>query len=172
MEGMCTIKDHKGHTMATIPWADGLYQLVNWNKANTSNHINVAAGKMSISEAHWKLGLVSHTVIKNAISTGWITGIDLDMELKPDFCKPCTKGKSTHLPFPKKSDSWATEYGKHVHWDLWGPTSVKSLSGNSYCATCIDNHSGETSLYVQPYTSNIIESYKRDEALMETHSVN
>ena len=98
-KGMCIIKNPNGQTMATIPWADGLYCLVNPYKSNLSGHVNIVAGKMSISEAHRKLGHISHTMIKHAITSGQITGIDLDMDLKPDFWKPCTKAKSTHQPF-------------------------------------------------------------------------
>ena len=107
-KGMCTIKDPKAHTMATVPWADGLYCLANPNEANPYDHANVAVGKMSICEAHWRFGHISHTAIKHAISSGQITWIDLDMESNPDFCKPYAKVKLT----------WATEYSDCIHWDL------------------------------------------------------
>jgi hypothetical protein len=60
---------------------------------------------MSISEAHHKLGHISHATIKHAILTGQITGIELDMDSKPNFCEPCVKAKAARLPFPKKSDT-------------------------------------------------------------------
>jgi len=82
--------------------------LVNPNKANPSEHTNVAAGKMSISEAHHKLRHISHTAIKHAISSG----IDIDMDSKPEFCEACVKAKSSREPFPKKSDTRATKYGE------------------------------------------------------------
>jgi hypothetical protein len=104
-KGMCTIKNPKGHTMATIPRVSGLYRLLNPSAKFYSDHANVAAGKMSISEVHHKLGHISHTAIKHAILTGQITGIELDMDSKPDFCEPCIKAKSARLPFPKKSDT-------------------------------------------------------------------
>ena len=171
-KGMCTIKNPNGQTIATIPWADGPYCLVNPYKSNPSGHANIAAGKISISEVHHRLGHISHTTIKHAITSGWITGINLDMDSKPDFCKPCAKAKSAHQPFPKESDTQATWFGKHIHWDLWGPASVRSLSGNLYCTACIDDHSHETSLYFQPNKSDTIKSYKWDEALIETHPGN
>ena len=68
-------------------------------------HVNVATGKMSISEAHHKLGHISHTTIKHTITSGWIAGIDLDVNSKPEFCKPCAKAKFACQPFPKKSDT-------------------------------------------------------------------
>ena len=133
-------------------------------------HVNVAAGKMSISEAHRKLGHISHTAIKHAITSGRIARIHLDVDSKPEFCEPCAKAKSARQPFPKKSDTRATQYGECIHWDLWGPASMRSLGGNLYCAACIDDHSCKMSLYFQPNKSNMIKSYKQDEALIETHS--
>ena len=89
---------------------------------------------MTISEVLRRLGHISHTAIKHAISSGQITGINLDMDLKPEFCEPCAKEKSIQQPFPKKLDTQAKTFGEHVHWDLWGPASVKSLSRNLYVA--------------------------------------
>jgi hypothetical protein len=83
------------------------------------DHTNVAAGKMSISQTHCKLGHISYTAIKHAISTRQIIGINLDMDSKPEFCDPCVKVRLARQPFPKKkSDTRATKYGKQVHWDL------------------------------------------------------
>ena len=153
--------------MAIVPHNDGLYQF----EHEGSNHANVATEKMSISKAHHKLRHISHTAIKHVIASGHLKGINLDMDLKPEFCKPCAKAKSAQ-PFPNKSDTRATEYGEHIHWDLWGPVLVRSLSGNSYCATHIDDHSHETCLYFQPHKSNTMKSHKQDEVLIETHSEN
>jgi hypothetical protein len=102
---MCIIRNPKGLIVAIIPRANGLYRLLNLNKANCSECTNIAVGKMSISEAHCKLGHISHSAIRHAISSRQITGIDLDMDLKPEFCKPCVKAKSARQPFPKESDT-------------------------------------------------------------------
>jgi hypothetical protein len=58
------------------------------------------------------------------ISSITINGIDLDMDLKPEFCKSCAKAKSARQPFLKKSDTRTTKYGEQVHWDLWDPSRV------------------------------------------------
>src|SRR5882762_1282926 len=159
-KGMCTIRNPKGRIMGTIPRANGLYRLVNFSKGSRTDHANVAAGKMSISEAHRKLGHISHSAIRNAISTGQITGIELDMDSKPEFCEPCVKAKSARIPFPKKSDTCAEKYGERVHWDLWGPALVRSLSGNYYVAARTDDHTRENKLYFQPKKSDTFKSYK------------
>jgi GAG-pre-integrase domain len=101
-KGMCTIKNPKAQTVATIPHIDGLYKLVvkHPNKVKT---MNTASGKIPINEAHRKLGHIVHSAVKHAISKGFITGIELDNDLKPDFCEACTKAKSACQPFPKES---------------------------------------------------------------------
>ena len=154
--------------MGTIPMANSLYRLVNSGKRTSLDHANITAGKISISEVHWKLGHISHSAIRNAISTRQITGIELDMDSKPEFCEPCAKAKSARLPFPQKSDTHAEKYGEMVHWDLWGPASVKSLSRNLYVAARMDDHTRENKLYFQPKKSNTFNSYKWDEVLIET----
>ena len=126
----------------------------------------------SISEAHQKLGHIAHSAISYAIAQGCITGIQLDPDSKPEFCEPCTKAKPAQQPFPKESETCASEYGECVHWDLWGPAVVKSLSGNLYVATCIDDASCKTALYFEMKKSQTINSYKCDEALIEMQTGN
>ena len=171
-KGMCTIRNPEGRIMGTIPMANGLYCLVNTGKGTSSDHANIATGKISISEAHRKLGHISHSAVRNAILTGQITGIELDMDSKPKFCEPCVKAKSARIPFPQKSDTRTEKYGERVHWDLWGPASVRSLNGNHYVAARTDDHTRENKLCFQPKKSDTFNSYKRDEALIETQSGN
>ena len=127
---------------------------------------------MLISEAHRKLGHVAHSAIKHAVSSGFITGIDLETDSKPDFCEACTKAKSACQPFPKESETRAEKFGECVHWDLWGPASVKSLNGHNYVAARIDDATRETKLYFQDKKSQTFQSYKQDEAYIETQTGN
>jgi hypothetical protein len=173
--GMCTIMDPAGRTMATLPRHDGLYRLV----ASTSNtpdsgmdYANVASVKMTISEAHRKLGHLAHAAIKYAVKSGQILGVELDPESKPEFCEACAKAKSAKQPFPKESQTRAEEYGERVHWDLWGPAAIRSLNGHYYAAARIDDATRETKLYFQVKKSETINSYKHDEAYIKTHSGN
>ena len=63
------------------------------------------------------------------VSNGFITGIDLLNESKPEFCEACTKVKSSLQLFLKESKTRAKHFGEHVHWNSWGPAAVKSLDG-------------------------------------------
>ena len=57
-----------------------------------------------------------------------------------------------------------------MHWDLWGPATVKSLPGNSYAAACMDDATCEMKLYFLKEKSETIISYKKDEAYIKTHA--
>jgi hypothetical protein len=89
---------------------------------------------MMINEVHCKLGHIAYPAVCYAINTGKVTGIELDQDLKPKFCKVCAKVKSAKQPFLKESKTHAMKYGKRVHWDLWGPATIKSINGHSYVA--------------------------------------
>ena len=102
---MCTIQDSKGSTIVQIPHLQGLYKVIMDNKDKPTLQANAAAGKMTISEAHHKLGHISSVVIKHTVSKGFITGITLDNNSKPEFCDACAKVKSAHKPFPQESDT-------------------------------------------------------------------
>ena len=123
---------------------------------------------MSINEAHRKLGHLAYGAVTHAISKGYIAGIDLDTNLKPEFCNACAKAKSVRQPFPKESKTRATKYGEHVHWDLWGPATVKSWNWNLYVAAKIDDAMRETKLYFQTKKSQmVVDLYKLDEAYIK-----
>ena len=102
-KGMCTIKNKSGRVIATIPHSEGLYHIVASKEPESKDRANVASEKMSISEAHRKLGHIAHAAVKHAISKGLITGIDLDLKSKQEFCEACAKAKSACLPFPDES---------------------------------------------------------------------
>ena len=106
--GMCTICNLSGCTIATIPCTNSLY------------HVTAAEDPLTISEAHQKLSHITPSAIKYMITMGHITSIQLDPESKPEFCKVCAKAKAAWQPFPKESETFATKYREHVHWDLWG----------------------------------------------------
>ena len=97
----------------------------------------MASGKMSISEAHRKLGHLAYGAVTHTISKGYIAGIDLDTNLKPEFCDACAKAKVARQPFLKESKTRAMKYGECVHWDLWSPATMKSINGNLYVAAVI-----------------------------------
>jgi len=90
-KSICTIVDPKGKTVATIPHSDGLYRITGTKTAVNEGLAATVSAKMSISEAHKKLGHISYGAITHAISKGLVTGIELDNNSKPDFCEEITE---------------------------------------------------------------------------------
>ena len=169
-KGMCTGKNPKTQTIATIPNSNGLYKIATPIASDTKNMANIVFEKMSISQAHKKLGHILYSAIKHAISQGFITGIKLNPESKPNFCDACAKAKSAYQPFPKEPKLRAEKFGKQVHWDLWGPATDKSLNTNSYMAAHIDDATCESKLYFQDKKSQTFDSYKLDKVYIETQT--
>ena len=58
---MCIIKNSKSQTIATIPHSDGLYKIATPKQAKIEDMADIAAGKMSISQAH---SHISYSAIK------------------------------------------------------------------------------------------------------------
>ena len=127
-DGMCTICNLSGRTMATIPCANSLYHVTAPEDPPTVNYASIAMVKLTISEAHQKLGHIAPSAIKYMITKGHITAIQLDPESKPEFCEVCAKAKAAWQPFPKESGTHVTKYRERVHWDLWGPASVETCT--------------------------------------------
>ena len=171
-DGICMIKNPAGHVMAMFTHSNGPYQILLINFHPKLEYAAIATPKMDINVAPRKFGHVVHVAIKHTVSKGFILGIDLDMNSKPKFCKACAKAKSTMVPFLKESLTRATKYSERVHWDLWRPASVKILRGNYYVAACIDDVTHETKLYFQKKKSDMVKSYLRDKAYIETQTGN
>jgi hypothetical protein len=102
------------------------------------------------------------------VTTGMITGIEIDPNSNEGFCEACAKAKATCKPFPKESKTRANKYGERVHWDLWGPASVSSLGRNQYAACRTNDQTREVMIYFIAKKSEVFETYKNDEALIET----
>ena len=114
-DGMCTIRNLSGCTIATIPCTNSLYHVTAPEDPPTINYVSIAMVKLTISEAHWKLSHIAPSAIKYMITKGHITSIQLDPESKPEFCEVCAKAKAAWQPFPKELETHATKYGECIH---------------------------------------------------------
>lgn len=61
-----------------------------------------------------------------------VTGINLDVTSKANFCEVCIKAKASHKSFPKESKIEYKTYSAKVVADVWGPAPDKSLGGKEY----------------------------------------
>ena len=66
------------------------------------------------------------------VTSGTVTGVDLDTTMEPEFCEACIKAKAMHQPFLKENFTEYKAYGDKVVGDVWGPARVMSLGNKSY----------------------------------------
>lgn len=103
------------------------------------------------------------------VKNGHITGINLDLTSKPEYCDICVQAKAEHKPFPKESSDEAKEYGDKCTSDVWGPARVTSLGGAKYYSTFKDKASRETQIYFQKEKGETLNSYMKYEAWAKAH---
>ena len=124
-----------------------------------------ASGKMSINELHCKMGHINHDDLLCMVKNGTATGVNLDMDSKPEQCPDCLDGKAVRKPFPKLSTSRrAKKYGDKVVSDLWGPALAASLKGKKYYILFQDQFTHEQRIYFLTKKSEAFETYKVYEA--------
>ena len=71
--------------------------------------------------------------IRDAIWDGLIKGLKIDPNNTDEqFCEACAAGKPTKQAFLKESLAHPSNFREWVHWDLWGPVSVKSHGRKSF----------------------------------------
>ena len=96
---------------ARTRWGRVKFRVVTMKQSKKGKMANTVTGKMSMTEAHRKLGHISCSSIKYAVANGLIDGIDVDITSKPDFCKACAKAESACQLFLKQSDTRAEKFG-------------------------------------------------------------
>ncbi|KAF8231004.1 hypothetical protein L208DRAFT_1279179 [Tricholoma matsutake] len=120
---------HMAFTLMSISCVNQAgFSLSSFNPSSTPS-VNSATKLMSISELHRKMGHINHDDLCRMVKQGMVTGIEVDLDLKPKFCEASIKAKVDRKPFPKKIETVYTKYREKVISDLWGPARVESLGG-------------------------------------------
>ncbi|KAF7367236.1 Retrovirus-related Pol polyprotein from transposon TNT 1-94 [Mycena sanguinolenta] len=170
-DGKCEIKYPKPgrNTIANFPIIRGLYRATNSESAEaayTQVETSYLASKMiTISEFHRRMGHVNHDDLLAAVKAGTITGVNLDLESKPQWCATCIQAKAARQPIPKKAkEPRPTEYGGKVVTDLKGKISVPSIRGAQYAMNFIDLSTHEERPYFLKKKSEAFENYLKYEA--------
>ena len=124
--GTCIICSPTLKVIGSIPEIQELYCIVNTQIPHTAN---ATVKQILINELHHRMGHVNHDDLQQMVEKQMVTGISLDMTLKPDFCETCVKEKAPCKPFPKESKMEYKAYSDKVVTDVWGPAPVRSIGG-------------------------------------------
>ena len=82
------------------------------------------------------------------------------------FCKHCTQGKMTQLPF-SHSNTIASSPLEIVYSDVWGPAPISSINGFRYYVSFIDAYSRFTWFFPLKYKSQVLSSFMHFKNTME-----
>jgi hypothetical protein len=90
-------------------------------------------------EWHCALGHVNKNQLREMHREGMVVGMDVDTSSDPDFfCEACIQAKHSRSPFPSKTLRIVSEIGELIFSDIWGPSSIASISGNRYMISFSD----------------------------------
>ncbi|KAI3815672.1 hypothetical protein L1987_15351 [Smallanthus sonchifolius] len=107
-----------------------------------------------------KLGHISYRKINHLVQNGLVIGVPKLRFSIADDCMPCKKGKQqrkSHKPKLQNSIDTPLEL---LHMDLFGPISIRSIGGKSYCLVVTDDFSRFSWVHflgTKDETSNILQ---------------
>ncbi|KAF8161470.1 hypothetical protein B0H34DRAFT_635930, partial [Crassisporium funariophilum] len=94
---------------------------------------------LTIDELHRRMGHIGHSIARDMVKGGMVTGIELDEDSKPSICQSCEWGKGTRKAITRERvGPRAEEIGGEIHSDLWGPAPVKTIGGREYFTSFTD----------------------------------
>jgi hypothetical protein len=87
----------------------------------------MAAKAMSIEEFHCRMGHILPEVMRHLVFEGAIKGIEIDKLTQLQSCNSWEYAKATGKPIRMVHKMLhATEFGKEINLDLWGPSPVQT----------------------------------------------
>ena len=148
-------------------------------KGTKQNGLYVLNGHTTVGEAsvtersedkarlwHLRLGHMSERGPKELQKKG-VFGSDKLSSL--GFYEDCILGKASRLKFEYAVHSTKKRLA-YIHFDLWGPAQVDSLSGCRYFLSLIDDYSTMVWVYALKTKDEVLERFKRWKILVETQT--
>ena len=91
---------------------------------------------------HLRLGHLGGENLKKLVSKEMVNGLQIRgiFNQSNDICEGCMKGRQTREVFPS-AEHRGRQLLELVHSDVCGPINPKSLGGNRYYLTFVDDYS-------------------------------
>lgn len=169
--GRCVIVNAEGITVGQVPKTRGLYMVVRDRSHCAANATSAKTEKLTEMEAHRRFGHIAIRAIRELISNGFISGVELVSSPEQELhCEACVRAKSTRKPVPREREGErATEFGEEVHSDVWGPSRIATLGGRRYYVSFTDDKTRFTTLYLLRTKREVFETFCAFEAWLERH---
>ena len=117
----------------------------------------------SLALWHARLGHASSSRVQQLTSSGLLGSVSTE-----NFdCVSCQLGKQPVLPF-NTSESISTDIFNLIHSDVWGPSSVSSISESQYFVVFVDDYSCYSWNFNMKYRSELLQVYYNFAKMVET----
>lgn len=124
----------------------------------------------SVHTWHRRFGHLGRQSLLKLQTSDMVEGLDMEQAVKsPNPCEPCLNGRQSKIPFPSDT-SRAKGLLDLIHSDVCGKVGSPSLAGAEYFLTFIDSHSHYTWVYILKRKSQVFETFKRWQALVENYT--
>ncbi|KAL5761263.1 hypothetical protein ACOSQ2_020101 [Xanthoceras sorbifolium] len=135
--------------------------------SNLENIVAVADSDGKSNLWHQRLGHMSEKGMKTLLSKGKLPDLKaVDVGL----CEDCIFGKQKKVSFAKIGKILKAEKLELVHTDVWGPSSVSSLSGSLYYVTFIDDSTRKVWVYFLKKKSEVFDTFRKWKAMVENET--
>ncbi len=110
---------------------------------------------------HRRLAHVGMNQLSKLSKRDLVVGLkDVKFE-KDKLCSACQAGKQVACSHPTKSIMSTSRPLELLHMDLFGPTTYKSIGGNSHCLVIVDDYSRYTWVFFLHDKSIVAELFKK-----------
>jgi hypothetical protein len=153
---------------ATIPRKAGLYSI---GAYLAQAAVEPTVIKLTLDQLHRRLGHRNHKVILKMHTEGRLPGIKLTSRDITE-CRDCLLSKAAHAPIAvKRTSLLAAKFGDHVHLDIWGPATIRSLLEHAhYVLIIMDDATRWAEAPTMQHKSDGFAKYVAWEAHEELHS--
>ncbi len=137
----CVILNEKASILGSGKLNGKLYTLDTIAMNDRSHDANSAVREIPEEIWHQRYEHLNNNSLRMLQKKNLVDGMNIkSCENKDEeACDGCLKGKQKRSSFPKEEATRATEILDLVHTDVCGPMQSKSLGGNSYFVTFIDD---------------------------------
>jgi hypothetical protein len=98
-----------------------------------------------------------------------VEGMEVEKLIAPSWqCMLCIEAKQHHTPFPRSTNELAQEIGELTVSDVWGPTRIQSIQGNSYYISFTNAKSHRLQIYFMKNKLQALQKFKYYKSFMET----
>jgi hypothetical protein len=120
---------------------------------------------------HLRFGHLGGENLKKQVNKEMVKGLQPRAGFSPsgEICEGCMKGRQTREVFPDAGHI-GRQHLELVHSDVCGPINPKSLGGNRYYLTFVDDFSRKSWVYLLREKSEVLKYFKKWKVMAEKHS--